>query len=47
MSKFGENENGAYKELSDGRVLYAREQIYNSIITLSESLRDPCWSNAW
>lgn len=44
---FGHDENGLYKELPDGRVLRIREQIYNTILTLSRSVADQTWDHGW
>ena len=34
---FGYDGNGIYKPLNDGRVLRVRQQMFNSIVTLSAS----------
>jgi hypothetical protein len=47
MQSFGQDENGAYKLLSDGRVLRVRRQMYNTILTLSASRKDDGWLEGW
>ena len=44
---FGQDENGLYKMLPDGRVLRVRKQVYNTILTLSRSKGDPGWEHGW
>ncbi|HEX4545735.1 MAG TPA: hypothetical protein VH110_05205 [Candidatus Acidoferrum sp.] len=45
--RFGEDENGAYKLLPDGRVLRAKRQIFNAILTLSKSRAEMTWREGW
>lgn len=45
--RFGQDENGAYKLLDDGRVLRVREQLFNTVMTLSRTFNDPGWSDSW
>jgi hypothetical protein len=45
--RFGEDENGAYKLLPDGRVLRAKRQMFNAILTLSASYRAMTWLEGW
>jgi hypothetical protein len=40
-------ENGLMKRLEDGRVLHARRQICNSMLTLSDSAEAPGWAEGW
>ena len=49
MSKFSYDEDwGALvKRLDDGRVLRVRQQLYNTILTLSSSAEDPGWHDGW
>lgn len=44
---FGQDENGAYKILPDGRVLRVAERMFNSILTLSRSQSDQGWEHGW
>ena len=43
----GEDSNGVYKLLDDGRVLRVTKRLYNTILTLSKSLDDPTWEHGW
>lgn len=47
MSQFGQDANGSFKILSDGRALRFRRQMYNSLVTLSSSKEDQGWSDGW
>jgi hypothetical protein len=47
VTRFGNDENGAYKLLSDGRVLRVQERMYNSLLTLSSSRTDQGWEHGW
>lgn len=47
MSNFGQDENGVFKRLPDGRVLRVDRRMYNTILTLSSSQEDPGWSDGW
>lgn len=47
MSKFGQDENGSFKRLSDGRALRFRRQLFNTLVTLSSSVEDQGWSDGW
>lgn len=44
---FGYDQNGIYKLLPDGRVLRIQTQLYNTMLTLSDSLQDSTWRDAW
>jgi hypothetical protein len=44
---FGQDQNGLYKTLDDGRVLRVTKRLYNSILTLSSSLEDQGWRDGW
>jgi hypothetical protein len=44
---FGQDQNGPFKPLADGRVLRIQERMFNSILTLSSSQRDHGWSHGW
>jgi hypothetical protein len=44
---FGQDENGLFKLLRDGRVLRLQERMYNTILTLSGSRQDPGWRDGW
>jgi hypothetical protein len=43
----GNDANGVYKTLPDGRVLRVQERIYNSMLTLSSSQSDEGWEEGW
>lgn len=45
--KFGQDDNGAYKILDDGRVLRATERVYNTLLTISPSLESLTWEHGW
>jgi hypothetical protein len=47
MKQFGQDENGVFKRLADGRVLRVEQRMFNSQITLSSSREDPTWSDGW
>lgn len=47
MSDFGQDENGLYKKLQDGRVLRVTERMYNTIVTLSSSQEAWGWEHGW
>lgn len=47
MSQFGQDENGLFKPLPDGRVLRVKEQLFNTILTLSPSQQSPTWDDGW
>lgn len=47
MSDFGQDGNGIYKRLPDGRVLRVNERMFNTILTLSSSQQDPGWLEGW
>lgn len=44
---FGQDENGVYKTLADGRVLRVRERMFNTLLTVSASQQAPCWEHGW
>lgn len=44
---YGQDENGIYKPLPDGRVLRVRAQMYNTLLTLSSSQQDQGWEHGW
>jgi hypothetical protein len=44
---FGYDENGLFKTLSDVRVLRVRNQMFNTILTLSSSQQDQGWLDGW
>lgn len=44
---FGQDENGIFKPLRDGRVLRVNKRAFNTILTLSTSQRDQGWSDGW
>lgn len=35
------------KKLKDGRVLRVQERMFNTIMTLSNSIEDPGWTDGW
>jgi hypothetical protein len=43
----GVDGKGMYKLLPDGRVLRVERQIYNTILTLSESQKADGWEEGW
>ena len=47
MSHFGQDDNGIFKPLRDGRVLRVRKQLYNTILTLSDSQQEEAWRDGW
>jgi hypothetical protein len=47
MSIFGQDANGTFKRLRDGRVLRITERIYNTQLTLSRSVKDFGWEHGW
>ena len=48
MSKqFGQDENGPYKVLPDGRVLRLHERLFNTLLTVSRSQQDHGWAHGW
>ena len=47
MSEFGQDENGAYRVLRDGRCLRVEERMFNTLLTLSPSLDSPVWLEGW
>jgi len=44
---FGQDENGLFKPLADGRVLRVTKRMFNTILTLSDSRQDQGWSHGW
>jgi hypothetical protein len=44
---FGHDQNGLYKVLEDGQVLRIAERLFNTMLTLSNSLEDPGWLEGW
>jgi hypothetical protein len=44
---FGEDANGVYKLLPDGRVLRVQRRMCNTILTLSASREDGGWEEGW
>lgn len=44
---FGQDANGLYKPLPDGRVLRVNTRMFNTILTLSSSLQDQGWLDGW
>jgi hypothetical protein len=47
LNGYGIDGNGPYKNLPDGRVLRVRQQIYNTLLTLSSSKEAQCWEHGW
>lgn len=47
IGSFGQDENGTFKRLRDGRVLRVVEQLFNAKILLSSSQEDQGWSDGW
>jgi hypothetical protein len=47
VSDFGQDDNGIYKRLPDGRCLRVRKQMFNTILTLSRSVEDQGWEHGW
>jgi hypothetical protein len=43
----GQDANGVYKLLDDGRVLRIRKRLYNTLLSLSSSQQDQGWSEGW
>lgn len=46
-SPYGQDVNGVFKRLPDGRVLRVQKRLYNTLLTLSASQQDPGWSDGW
>jgi hypothetical protein len=44
---FGQDENGLFKMLRGGRVLRVKKQMFNTILTLSDSQQDQGWGHGW
>lgn len=44
---FGQDANGAYKLLDDGRALRVHGRMFNTLLTLSRSLDAPTWEHGW
>lgn len=47
MSDYGQDDNGVFKRLPDGRVLRVQERMFNSLLTVSSSQQDQGWSDGW
>jgi hypothetical protein len=47
LNGFGTDGNGVYKNLPDGRVLRVREQLFNTLLTLSSSQEAQSWDDGW
>jgi hypothetical protein len=46
-TKFGQDGNGVFKRLEDGRVLRVHERMFNTLVTVSPSLESLYWSDGW
>jgi len=44
---FGQDENGIFKRLEDGRVLRLDRRPHNTLLTLSPSEHSPTWDEGW
>ena len=44
---FGQDENGIFKPLPDGRVLRVTKRPFNTMLTLSDSQQDQGWRDGW
>lgn len=44
---FGQDANGVYKTLDDGRVLRVEERMFNALLTLSASVASMTWEDGW
>jgi hypothetical protein len=44
---FGQDQNGIFKPLPDGRVLRVTKRTFNTILTLSSSQQDDGWKDGW
>jgi hypothetical protein len=47
MGKFGQDGDGVFKLLDDGRVLRVQQRMFNSTMTVSSSQEDQGWLEAW
>jgi hypothetical protein len=45
--QFGEDANGPYKLLPDGRALRIQKRMFNTMLTLSSSREDQDWEEGW
>ena len=46
-SKFGQDENGAFKRLDGGRVLRVNRRLFNTLLTISNSEQALDWRDGW
>lgn len=47
MVQFGQDADGLYKMLDDGRVMRITPRIENTLLTISSSLSDQGWLHGW
>lgn len=43
----GNDENGVFKRLEDGRVLRIAQRMFNTILTLSSNQAAEVWTDGW
>jgi len=47
MGNFGQDINGAFRRLEDGRVLRINKRMFNTLLSLSASVEAPVWLEGW